>query len=252
MIRINRTIEEIKEIYDAPLLELIFRAASVHRKHNDTGEVQVCTLLSIKTGGCSEDCAYCPQAARYNTDVNVQALMQKEDVLQYAQKAKDAGSTRFCMGAAWREVRDNRDFDRVIDMVKGVNEMGMEVCCTLGMLTEEQAKKLANAGLYAYNHNLDTSSEYYGEIISTRTYDDRLNTLDNVRKAGVSVCCGGIIGLGEKHDDRIKMLHTLSNMPEHPESVPINALVRVKGTPLENNPKVDIWDMVRMLPRQGY
>jgi biotin synthase len=247
MIRNNRSIEEIKEIYDSPLLELIFRAASVHRKYNDTGEVQVCTLLSIKTGGCSEDCAYCPQAARYNTDVNVQALMQKEDVLKYAQKAKNAGSTRFCMGAAWREVRDNRDFDRVIDMVKGVNEMGMEVCCTLGMLTEEQAKKLADAGLYAYNHNLDTSSEYYGEIISTRTYDDRLNTLENVRKAGVSVCCGGIIGLGEKHDDRIKMLHTLSNMPEHPESVPINALVRVKGTPLENNPKVDIWDMVRMI-----
>jgi biotin synthase len=247
MIHNNRSIEEIKEIYDTPLLELIFRAASVHRKYNDTGEVQVCTLLSIKTGGCSEDCAYCPQAARYNTDVNVQALMQKEDVLQYAQKAKDAGSTRFCMGAAWREVRDNRDFDRVIDMVKGVNEMGMEVCCTLGMLTEEQAKKLADAGLYAYNHNLDTSSEYYSEIISTRTYDDRLNTLDNVRKAGVSVCCGGIIGLGEKHDDRIKMLHTLSNMPEQPESVPINALVRVKGTPLENNPKVDIWDMVRMI-----
>lgn len=247
MIRNNRSIEEIREIYDSPLLELIFRAASVHRKYNDTGEVQVCTLLSIKTGGCSEDCAYCPQAARYNTDVNVQALMQKEDVLHYAQKAKDAGSTRFCMGAAWREVRDNRDFDRVIDMVKGVNEMGMEVCCTLGMLTEEQAKKLADAGLYAYNHNLDTSSEYYSEIISTRTYDDRLNTLENVRKAGVSVCCGGIIGLGENHDDRIKMLHTLSNLPEHPESVPINALVRVKGTPLENNPKVDIWDMVRMI-----
>jgi biotin synthase len=247
MIHNNRSKEEIKDIYDTPLLELIFRAASVHRKYNDTGEVQVCTLLSIKTGGCSEDCSYCPQAARYNTDVNVQALMQKEDVLEYAQKAKNAGSTRFCMGAAWREVRDNRDFDRVIDMVKGVNEMGMEVCCTLGMLTEEQAKKLADAGLYAYNHNLDTSSEYYGEIISTRTYDDRLNTLDNVRKAGVSVCCGGIIGLGEKHDDRIKMLHTLSNMPEHPESVPINALVRVKGTPLENNPKVDIWDMVRMI-----
>jgi biotin synthase len=247
MIHNSRSIEEIKEIYDTPLLELIFRAASVHRKHNDTGEVQVCTLLSIKTGGCSEDCAYCPQAARYNTDVTVQALMQKEDVLEYAQKAKNAGSTRFCMGAAWREVRDNRDFDRVIDMVKGVNEMGMEVCCTLGMLTEEQAKKLADAGLYAYNHNLDTSSEYYSEIISTRTYDERLNTLDNVRKAGVSVCCGGIIGLGEKHDDRIKMLYTLSNMPEHPESVPINALVRVKGTPLENNPKVDIWDMVRMI-----
>jgi biotin synthase len=151
------------------------------------------------------------------------------------------------MGAAWREVRDNKDFDRVLDMVKGVNEMGMEVCCTLGMLTESQAQKLADAGLYAYNHNLDTSSEYYGEIISTRTYSDRLQTLDNVRKAGVTVCCGGIIGLGESHEDRIKMLHTLSTMPQHPDSVPINALVRVKGTPLENNPQVDVWDMVRMI-----
>jgi biotin synthase len=158
-----------------------------------------------------------------------------------------AGSTRFCMGAAWREVRDNRDFDRVIDMVKGVNEMGMEVCCTLGMLTESQAQKLANAGLYAYNHNLDTSKEYYTEIITTRTYNDRLDTLDNVRKAGISVCCGGIVGLGETHADRIKMLHTLSTMPEHPESVPINALVAVAGTPLENNQKVDVWDMVKMI-----
>jgi biotin synthase len=247
MIRNDWTLAEIQEIYDTPLLDLVFRAATVHREHNDTGEVQVCTLLSIKTGGCSEDCSYCPQAARYNTGVNVQALMQKEEVLEYAQKAKDAGSTRFCMGAAWREVRDNRDFDRVLDMVKGVNEMGMEVCCTLGMLNEGQAKKLADAGLYAYNHNLDTSSEYYGEIISTRTYTDRLNTLDNVRKAGVTVCCGGIIGLGETHADRIKMLHTLATLPEHPESVPINALVRVKGTPLENNPKVESWDMVRMI-----
>jgi biotin synthase len=241
------TAEQIHDIYNTPLMELIFRAASIHRKYNDTGEVQVCTLLSIKTGGCSEDCAYCPQAARYSTNVNVQALMQKDEVLEYAAKAKAAGSTRFCMGAAWREVRDNKDFDRVLEMVKGVNELGMEVCCTLGMLTEQQAKKLADAGLYAYNHNLDTSSEYYTEIISTRTYDDRLQTLDNVRKAGVTVCCGGIIGLGETHEDRIKMLHTLSTMPEHPESVPINALVRVKGTPLENNPKVDIWDMVRMI-----
>jgi biotin synthase len=173
--------------------------------------------------------------------------MQKDQVLEYARRAKEAGSTRFCMGAAWREVRDNRDFDRVLDMVKGVNQMGMEVCCTLGMLTETQAQKLAAAGLYAYNHNLDTSSEYYDEIITTRTYDDRLETLDNVRKAGVTVCCGGIIGLGETHADRIKMLQTLSNMPSHPESVPINALVRVKGTPLENQPKVDIWDMVRMI-----
>lgn len=247
IVRNNWSLEEIRQIYNTPLLELIYRAATVHRQYNNTGEVQVCTLLSIKTGGCPEDCAYCPQAARYHTDINVQSLMQKEDVLAYAQKAKEAGSTRFCMGAAWREVRNNRDFDRVLEMVKGVNDLGMEVCCTMGMLTEEQAKKLADAGLYAYNHNLDTSSEYYGEIISTRTYDDRLKTLDNVRKAGVSVCCGGIIGLGETHEDRIKMLHTLSTLPEHPESVPVNALVRVKGTPLENNPKVDIWDMVRMI-----
>jgi biotin synthase len=241
------TVEEIKEIYNMPLLELIYKAATVHREFQDTGEVQVCTLLSVKTGGCSEDCAYCPQAARYHTDITVQALMQTGDVLEYAKKAKAAGSTRFCMGAAWREVRDNRDFDRVIEFVQEVNKLGMEVCCTLGMLTQHQAQRLADAGLYAYNHNLDTSEEYYGEIISTRTYDDRLQTLDNVRKAGVSVCCGGIIGLGETHEDRINMLYTLSNLPEHPDSVPVNALVRVKGTPLENNDKVDIWDMVRMI-----
>lgn len=246
-IRNNWSIEEVYEIYNTPLLELIYEAATAHRKFNDTAEVQVCTLLSIKTGGCVEDCAYCPQAARYNTGVNVQALMKKEEVINYARKAKEAGSTRFCMGAAWREVRDNKDFDRVLDMVKGVNEMGMEVCCTLGMLTESQAQKLADAGLYAYNHNLDTSREHYNEIITTRTYDDRLKTLDNVRKAGVTVCCGGIIGLGETHDDRIKMLHTLATMPQHPESVPINALVAIKGTPLEHNTKVDIWDMVRMI-----
>lgn len=246
-VRNNWTINEIQSIYHSALLDLIFRSATIHRKYNDTGEVQVCTLLSIKTGGCTEDCAYCPQAARYNTGVNVQALMKKEDVLEYARTAKEAGSTRFCMGAAWREVRDNKDFDRVLDMVRGVNELGLEVCCTLGMLTEEQAKKLAAAGLYSYNHNLDTSSEYYGDIISTRTYDDRLKTLENVRKAGVTVCCGGIIGLGETHEDRIKMLHTLSTLPEHPESVPINALVPVKGTPLENNSKTDVWGMVRMI-----
>jgi biotin synthase len=247
MIRNDWKIEEIQEIYNTPVLELIYKAATVHRQYNDTGEVQVCTLLSIKTGGCSEDCAYCPQAARYSTGVDVHALMQKDQVLEYAAKAKAAGSTRFCMGAAWREVRDNRDFDRVIDMVKGVNELGMEVCCTLGMLTDSQAQKLADAGLYAYNHNLDTSKEYYNEIITTRTYDDRLETLDNVRKAGISVCCGGIVGLGETHADRVKMLHTLSTMPEHPESVPINALVAVAGTPLENNLKVDVWDMVKMI-----
>ena len=245
--RNNWTLTEIQEVYNTPLLELIFRAASVHRQFNDTGEVQVCTLLSIKTGGCPEDCAYCPQAARYSTGVDVQALMKKEDVLHYASKAKAAGSTRFCMGAAWREVRDNKDFDRVLDMVKGVNELGMEVCCTLGMLTEEQAHRLAEAGLHAYNHNLDTSSEYYGEIIHTRTYNDRLKTLEHVRNAGVTVCCGGIIGLGEKHVDRIKMLYTLATLPEHPESVPINALVPIAGTPLEHNKKVDVWDLIRMI-----
>ena len=247
MIKNNWTLEEIHDIYNTPLLDLIFRAASVHRQYNQTAEVQVCTLLSIKTGGCVEDCAYCSQAARYHTNVKAHGLMQKEEVLEYAAKAKAAGSTRFCMGAAWREVRNNRDFDRVLDMVKDVNELGMEVCCTLGMLTEEQAKKLADAGLYAYNHNLDTSSEYYTEIVSTRTYDDRLRTIDNVRKAGISVCCGGILGLGENHEDRIKMLHTLATMPEHPESVPINALVPVAGTPLANNQQVDVWDMVRMI-----
>jgi len=247
MIRNNWTKEEIQKIYELPFLELVYQAATVHRVYNNTAEVQVCTLLSVKTGGCSEDCAYCPQAARYHTDINIHALMQMDEVLQYAQKAKNAGSTRFCMGAAWREIRDNRDFDRVLDMVKGVNAMGMEVCCTLGMLTETQAEKLADAGLYAYNHNLDTSAEYYNEVITTRTYDERLNTLGNVRKAGISVCCGGIIGLGETHRDRVNMLFTLATLPEHPESVPINALVRIKGTPLENNPKVDIWDMVRMI-----
>jgi biotin synthase len=245
--RTNWTKEEISEIYHTPLLDLIYRASTVHREYQDISEVQVCTLLSIKTGGCPEDCAYCPQAARYNTGLEVQALMKKEDVLAYAEKARDAGSTRFCMGAAWREVRDNKDFDRVLDMVKGVNELGMEVCCTMGMLTEQQAAKLYDAGLYAYNHNVDTSAEHYGDIITTRTYDDRLTTIKNVRKAGISVCSGGIIGLGETTDDRIGMLYTLATLPQHPESVPVNALVRVQGTPLQDNPKVDIWDMVRMI-----
>jgi len=246
-IRNNWSEEEIGEIYNTPLLELIYKAATVHRAYQETAEVQVCTLLSIKTGGCPEDCAYCPQAARYNTGLQVQALMKKEEVLAYAKKAQEAGSTRFCMGAAWREVRDNRDFDHVLDMVKGVNELGMEVCCTMGMLTEDQAKKLYDAGLYAYNHNVDTSPEHYADVITTRTYNDRLRTLGNVRKAGISVCSGGIIGLGETHEDRIGMLYTLCTLPKHPESVPINALVRVKGTPLQDNPQTDIWDMVRMI-----
>lgn len=246
-IRNDWTREEIATIYHSPVLDLIYRAATVHREYNDPQEVQVCTLLSVKTGGCPEDCAYCPQAARYHTDVKVQKLLPTDEVLEAAKQAKESGSTRFCMGAAWREVRDNRDFDRVLDMVKGVNAIGLEVCCTLGMLTESQAEKLKEAGLYAYNHNLDTSEEHYEDIITTRTYDDRLKTIDNVRNAKISVCSGGIIGLGETVEDRIGMLHTLSTMPEHPESVPVNALVPVEGTPLEHQEKVSVWEMVRMI-----
>ncbi|WP_288441953.1 biotin synthase BioB [uncultured Chryseobacterium sp.] len=246
-LRNNWTKEEIEEIYHLPLMELIYKAATVHREWHDPSEVQISTLLSIKTGGCPEDCSYCGQAARYHTDIKVQALLPTETVIAHAQKAKDSGSSRFCMAAAWREVRNNRDFDRVIDMVKGVNDLGLEVCCTLGMLTEEQAIRLQEAGLYAYNHNLDTSEQYYEEIISTRTFDNRINTINNVRKAGITVCSGGIIGLGETHRDRISMLLTLVTMPKHPESVPINALARVAGTPLADNEKVDTWEMVRMI-----
>lgn len=246
-IRNNWTREEIASIYNMPVLELIYRAATVHREFHDPQEVQVCTLLSVKTGGCPEDCSYCPQAARYHTNVEVHKLMDVQTVLDKAKEAKQAGSTRFCMGAAWREVRDNRDFDNVIEMVKGVNSMGLEVCCTLGMLTHEQAMKLKEAGLYAYNHNLDTSEEFYDSIITTRTYDDRLETLEHVRDAKISVCSGGIIGMGEKEEDRIGMLMTLSNLLEHPESVPVNALVPVEGTPLEEQPKVSVWEMVRMI-----
>jgi biotin synthase len=246
-LRTDWTRAEIADIYNSPVLDLVYRAATVHRQHHDPQEVQVCTLLSVKTGGCPEDCAYCPQAARYHTDVKVQKLMEVDDVLTAAQRAKDTGSTRFCMGAAWREVRDNRDFDKVLDMVQGVNEMGLEVCCTLGMLTEQQAQKLKDAGLYAYNHNLDTSEEFYGDIISTRTYDDRLDTLGHARKAGISVCSGGIIGMGESDTDRIGMLHTLATLPQHPESVPVNALVPVEGTPLEDQPRVSVWEMIRMI-----
>lgn len=247
VIRNNWTREEITGIYNTPILDLIYQAGTVHREYHEASEVQVCTLLSVKTGGCPEDCSYCPQAARYHTDVKVHKLMEVGDVLDKAKEAKDSGSTRFCMGAAWREVRDNRDFDKVLDMVKGVNAMGLEVCCTLGMLTHEQATKLKDAGLYAYNHNLDTSEDFYSDIITTRTYKDRLETLENVRHAKISVCSGGIIGMGEHETDRIGMLHTLSTLPEHPESVPVNALVPVEGTPLENQEKVSVWEMIRMI-----
>ncbi len=246
-IRHNWTVQEILDVYNTPLLELVYKAQTIHREFNEANEVQVSSLLSIKTGGCAEDCSYCPQAARYNTGIEVHKLMTVAQVSEAADKAKDGGASRLCMGAAWREVRDNSDFDRVLEMVKTVNEKGLEVCCTLGMLTETQAQKLADAGLYAYNHNIDTSEESYKKIITTRNFDDRLTTIKNVRKAKVSVCSGGIIGLGETTEDRVKMLQTLSSMEVHPESVPINALVPVAGTPLENQPLVPIWDMVRMI-----
>ncbi|MGE0772361.1 MAG: biotin synthase BioB [Cyclobacteriaceae bacterium] len=246
-IRNDWTREEISEIYHLPVLDLMYQAATVHRQYHEAGEVQVCTLLSVKTGGCPEDCAYCPQAARYHTDVKVHKLLEVEEVIGKALEAKESGSTRFCMGAAWREVRDNKDFDKVIDMVKGVSHLGLEVCCTLGMLTPEQAKKLKDAGLYAYNHNIDTSEDFYGDIITTRTYQDRLETLEHVRDANISVCSGGIIGMGEDENDRIGMLHTLATLPSHPESVPVNALVPVEGTPLEEQEKVSVWEMVRMI-----
>lgn len=241
------TLEEIKEVYHLPLLDLVFKAASVHREYHNSSEVQVSSLLSIKTGGCPEDCGYCPQSARYNTSIEVHKMLSLDEVLCAASKAKAVGATRMCLGAAWREVRDNQDFDRVLEMVKRINEMGMEVCCTLGMLTESQAQKLADAGLYAYNHNLDSSEDFYKKIITTRKYDDRLNTIKNVRKAKITVCCGGIIGMGESAEDRIKLLYALSNLNPPPESVPINALVPVKGTPLEEQEVVSIWEMVRMI-----
>jgi biotin synthase len=204
-------------------------------------------LQSIKTGGCPEDCGYCPQAARYHTSVEAEPLMDVEAVLASARAAKASGASRFCMGAAWREVKDNRQFDRVLEMIQGVKELGLEACATLGMVTESQARRMKDAGLDAYNHNLDTSEEYYDRIIQTRTYADRLDTLANVRKAGITVCCGGIVGMGESDDDRISLLHTLANLPEPPESVPINALVAVEGTPLADRPNVSIWDMVRTI-----
>jgi biotin synthase len=247
VIRTNWTLEEVSNIYNSPLLELIYRAAKIHEMHQAIGEVQVNTLLSIKTGGCPEDCSYCPQSARYNTDVEPAGLLPINEVLDSAQRAKDAGSTRFCMGAAWRKVRDNKDFDNVLEMVRGVNDMGLEVCATLGMLTPEQANRLKEAGLTAYNHNLDTSDDFYSSIITTRTYEDRLTTISHVQKAKISVCSGGIIGLGETNEDRIKMLHTLSTLSEHPESVPVNALIAVEGTPLEHQKRVSVWEMARMI-----
>lgn len=241
------TLDEIRAIYFSPLFELINKAAKVHSENWTIGEVQVCTLLSIKTGACTEDCGYCSQSARNKTEVEYEGLMEIHDVMEAAHMAREAGSTRFCMGAAWREVKNNDDFDKVLEMVRAVSELGLEVCCTLGMLTDEQAGKLKAAGLTAYNHNLDTSEEKYGEIITTRTYQDRLDTLDRVGKAKISICSGGIIGLGETDEDRVKMLFTLNQLPVQPESVPVNALVPIPGTPLGDNEKVKIWEMLRMI-----
>jgi biotin synthase len=237
----------VRALYDRPVFELIDEARAVHRAHHGDDGVQLCTLLSVKTGGCPEDCAYCPQSSHHSTSTAPERMLDVEDVLAAAARARDDGSTRFCMGAAWREVKDGPAFDRVLAMVRGVKAMGLEACVTLGMLNGDQAERLKEAGLDAYNHNLDTSREHYRSIISTRTYDDRLRTLENVRAAGITVCSGGIIGMGESADDRCEMLRTLASLDPQPESVPINALVRVPGTPLGDRPPVDPLDIVRMV-----
>jgi biotin synthase len=246
-IRHDWTVEEILALLDKPLLDLVFEAQSVHRRHQDD-TVQLASLLSVKTGGCPEDCAYCPQSAHYakTTGTAKESLMDVDDVLAKARLAKEAGASRFCMGAAWREVRDGEEFDKVVAMVEGVGALGMESCVTLGMLKVHQARRLAEAGLTAYNHNLDTSPEFYGKIIGTRRYEDRLETLRHVRDAGITVCCGGIIGMGESSRDRASMLQVLATMNPHPESVPVNALVAVKGTPLEGREAVDPLELARM------
>lgn len=246
-IRYDWTITEVAEVYRRPLLALIMEAAATHRQYHRAGQVQTCTLLSIKTGGCPEDCAYCAQSVRYQTGVQVHRLLDVEAVVEAAKSAKAAGATRFCMGAAWREVRNNRNFTKVLEMVRQVRALGMEVCATLGMLTPEQALALKEAGLTAYNHNLDTSEAYYGEIITTRTYADRLRTLEAARSAGLTLCSGGILGLGESEEDRIALLHTLATLKPHPESVPINALVPIPGTPLADSKPPSVWEMVRAI-----
>ncbi len=241
------TLEEIVAVHDLPFFALIDRARAIHREVHGSDEVQLCTLLSVKTGGCPEDCAYCPQSSHYETEVGPEKMLDVDAVLDAARRAREGGSTRFCMGAAWREVKDGPAFDRVLDMVRGVKSIGLEACCTLGMLSEEQAAKLKEAGLDAYNHNLDTSRQNYKSIISTRAYDERLLTLRRVRRAGITVCSGGIIGMGESIADRCAMLLELSQLDPHPESVPINALVRAQGTPLAALPPIDPMEFVRMI-----
>jgi len=239
--------EEVRAIYTTPLPDLVFRAQTIHRQFNDADRVQTCQLISIKTGGCPEDCAYCPQSAHYDTDVEREGPLDPQHVIATARNAKSRGVTRMCMGAAWREAPNGRDFEKVLEMVRGISELGMEVCCTLGMLTDGQAVRLKEAGLTAYNHNLDTSPEFYGTIITTRVYEERLRTIAAVRKAGITVCCGGILGMGEKETDRVGLLHQLATLRPHPESVPINMLVRVEGTPLANVSPLDPLEMVRAI-----
>ena len=246
LVRTDWTRAEVRALFALPFPELMFEAARVHRLHFDPTEVQVSTLLSIKTGGCPEDCAYCPQAARYDTGVKAEKLLALDAVLAEARAAKTAGASRFCMGAAWREPKD-RDLENVCAMVEGVKALGLETCATLGMLTDGQARRLKSSGLDYYNHNLDTSPEFYGAIITTRTYQDRLDTLGHVRAAGIRVCCGGIVGMGESAEDRVGMIATLASLPVHPESVPINMLVRVEGTPLAGEAKLDPIEFVRTI-----
>lgn len=247
MLRHDWTAAEIQAIYEQPLLELLYRAQQVHRQYFEPGKVQKSTLLSIKTGGCPEDCAYCPQSAHYQTGLARHDLLPLDEVLAKARAAQAEGSSRFCMGAAWRELKDNEDFEEVLKMVRGVAALGMEVCCTLGMLNETQARRLKAAGLTAYNHNLDSSPEFYGEVIHTRTYEDRLQTLVHVRAAGIQVCCGGIIGMGETRADRIGLLKELATQNPHPESVPINMLVPVEGTPLAHQAALSPLELIRAI-----
>jgi biotin synthase len=241
------TVAELRAIHDLPIPELIFQAQQAHRQHHQPSEVQLCSLLSVKTGGCPEDCAYCPQSSHYETGLTREKLLSVDDVVAAATRAQGAGATRFCMGSAGRNAQDGEAFERVLGMVRAVRALGMEACITLGMLTDEQTERLAAAGLTVYNHNVDTSREFYGNIITTRGYDDRLATLARVRKAGIKVCSGGIIGMGESIDDRCAMLATLANLEPPPESVPINALVPIKGTPLAERPPVDALEFVRMI-----
>ncbi len=246
-LRFDWKIEELQKLYELPLLELISKSHAVRTQYFDPSEIQVCTLLSIKTGGCPEDCKYCAQSSHYKTQVTPQSMMKFDEVISKAKKAKENGVTRICLGAAWRQVRDGLQFDEVLRMIKGITNLDMEVCVTLGMLQESHAIKLKNAGLYAYSHNLDTSEKYYKTIITTRTYQDRLNTLQTARNANLKICCGGILGLGESIQDRLELLHTLCTQNPHPESVPINRLSRVPGTPLENQPSASFWELIRIV-----